>query len=188
MALEVGDGTGKRRPGDIFIQNDPPSFVDVAVIHPLAQYHLYRDQSSREPAPDHYARTVKDAKYKRPLLDAGLLFIPFVADVYGNLCESASLLVRKLAKTRAVRENMCPTASARLARIRLSFVIAHAVAKTLVPSERAPPPAQTSSGPSTRWVEVVSAVAGSGAEDQVPPEDDVDAPAPAAQAPPPPSS
>jgi hypothetical protein len=167
VALEVGDGEGKRRPGDVYIKNDPPTFVDVAVIHPLATHLITRDQRSREPAPDFYARTIKDAKYKRPLSDAGLLFIPFVADVYGNLCEDASLLLKKLAKSRAIRDNTSPSKAVRLAQIHMSFVIAHAVAKMLVPSDINPaPPAP--GGPSTRWYEADDG----SREDAFPAEDD----------------
>jgi len=138
-ALEVGDGHGKRRPGDVVIKdNNPTTFVDIAVIHPLQPKYQKQaaDRKKIHIRPvDAYAKNIKDAKYKDDLRDAGLLFVPFVADVHGNLSDEASATVTRLARARAIREGELPSKTERIARIKLSFVIASAVARMLAPSE-----------------------------------------------------
>ena len=154
----------------------------MAVIHPYQPKYVGRDPRTSVSAPNDYARTQKDAKYKASLLDAGLLFVPFVADVFGNLCDEASALVYRLAKSRAIREGEPPSKVARIAQIRISFTIASAVAKMLVPAERASEvsskaPGGMAYGPSTQWfgpaLPTTSAVAeeggGEGEEGGAPP-------------------
>jgi hypothetical protein len=126
-ALEVTAGGGKLRPGDVVICGQPPTFIDVAVIHPLHKQYL----GLRTRAVDHYARTQKCAKYTQFLQDEGLLFRPFVADIFGNLCCEASDLLRRLGRARAMRDNESPHRHTWFLRVRISMTITAAVAKML---------------------------------------------------------
>jgi hypothetical protein len=128
-ALEVTTGDGKQRPGDVVICGQPPTFIDVAIIHPLnAQYRAVKER-----AVDHYAATVKVAKYAGTLKNVGALFLPFVADIFGNLCAEAAGLVRRLGRSRATRLNESPHRHTWFLRVRISVTITAAVAKMLSP-------------------------------------------------------
>lgn len=152
--LEVQHGTGKQRPGDVVIRGSPATFVDVAVMHPLQPRYAKQAADGASP-PDAYARTVKDAKYKKSLQNDGLLFLPFVADVYGNLSTEASALVRRLGRARAIRENEHASRNVWILRVRIGFTIMAAVAKMLVAGEaesatwRGPGGAEY--GPTSAW-------------------------------------
>jgi hypothetical protein len=126
-ALEVTAGGGKQRPGDVVMCGQPPTFIDVAVIHPL--HPQYR--STRGRPVDNYAANIKVAKYGTRLREDGLLFCPFVADVFGNLCCEATHLLQRLGRARALRENEPPQQVMWHLRVRVSITIAACVAKMI---------------------------------------------------------
>ena len=130
-ALEQSIGDGRLRPADVLIHGAPPTCIDVAITHPC-QPKFVRRTSLGIHAPDTYARDVKLAKYSNLAKEVGALFVPFVADVYGNLCEDALKMIKRLGRAAAIRRNERPSRSIWFLRVRVSFTIASAIAKSLV--------------------------------------------------------
>jgi len=122
---ELAIGSGKERPGDIFVPNwsaGQGANFDVAVVSPTLHQHLPHSSKQRAFVASNY-EDLKRRKYEHTCSENNTLFIPLVVEVHGCWGPSAIPALKRIAQAIASQKNI-PTSVAILRLFqRLSFTL-----------------------------------------------------------------